>query len=121
MIQAQQAAIMRLESLEKQRMEAQENAGYHRLSAEEIIALLDDGPDRDALSKQMGDLKDTLEEIRYHNDRAMEIARANLQIINSLATGSDKKQGGHGVYKPKPTPGSWQATTPNPSSFEKKI
>ena len=67
MIQAQQAAIMKLESLEKQRMEAQENAGYHNLSADAILELLDDGPDKAILARQVGELKQTLEEIRYHN------------------------------------------------------
>ena len=117
MIQAQQAAIMKLESLEKMRLEAQESAGYHRMTADEILELLDDGPDRETLARQMAELRQTMEEIRYHNNKAMEIARANLQIVNILATGKEQRDP-QGVYKPK-TAGSsnWQGG----SSFEKKI
>ena len=118
MIQAQQAAIMKLESLEKQRMEAQEKAGYHRLSADEILELLDDGPDKDILARQVGELKQTLEEIRYHNEKAMEIARANLQIVNTLATGKEQKER-QGVYRPGHA-GVWQ-TGASSTSFETKI
>lgn len=116
MIQAQQAAIMKLESLEKQRMEAQEKAGYHKLSAEEILKLLDDGPDKEALAQQAGELKQTLEEIRYQNDRAMEIARANLQIIETLAAGTEHKDY-QGVYKPVQGSGAKFQGSP---SFDKK-
>jgi predicted ATP-grasp superfamily ATP-dependent carboligase len=116
MIQAQQAAIMKLESLEKQRLEAQEKAGYHKLSAEEIIALLEDGPDKTELKRQSVELKQTLEEIRVQNDSALEIARMNLQIIETLATGKDQKER-QGVYKPVQGSGAkFQGT----SSFDKK-
>jgi len=117
MIQAQQAAIMRLESLEKQRMEAQERAGYHNLSADAILELLDDGPDKDTLARQVGELRQTLEEIRYQNDRAMEIARANLQIVNSLTAGKEQKER-QGVYKPgQAGKAGWQTG----SSFDQKM
>jgi len=117
MIQAQQAAIMKLESLEKQRMDAQEKAGYHSLNAEEILELLDDGPDKEILTRQVGELKQTLEEIRYQNDKAMEIARTNLQIINTLATGKEQNDR-QGVYRPKQSGGTqWQQGP----SFETKI
>ena len=116
MIQAQQAAIMKLESLEKQRMDAQEKAGYHSLRAEEILDLLEDGPDKEVLARHVGELQQTLEEIRYNNDKAMEIARANLQIINTLATGTEQKER-QGVYRPKQSGAQWQSG----SSFETKI
>ncbi|MCL2121451.1 MAG: flagellar protein FlgN [Clostridiales bacterium] len=118
MIQAQQAAIMKLESLEKQRMEAQEKAGYHQLSAEEIIELLDEGMEKDVLTKQVGELKQTLGEIRHHNGKAMEIARSNLQIVNSLATGKEKKER-QGLYRPG-SAGEWR-TDSSSTSFETKI
>jgi flagellar biosynthesis/type III secretory pathway chaperone len=117
MIQAQQAAIMKLESLEKQRIEAQEKAGYHNMSAEEILERMDEGDDKAALSRHVGDLRRTLDEIRYQNGKSLEIARANLQIFNTLATGKEvvPKQG---VYKPTQAGGAkWQGST----SFETKI
>ena len=116
MIQAQQAAIMKLESLEKQRMETQEKAGYHKLSAEEILNLLDEGPDKEILAQQTYELKQTLEEIRYQNDKAMEIARANLQIIETLASGKEQKDR-QGVYKPVQGSG---AKFQSSSSFDKR-
>jgi len=100
MIQSQQASIMKLESLEKQRLEAQERAGYHRLNAEEILALLDEGPDKETLSRQVDELKRTLKEIRLQNEKAMEIARANLQIYNTLTSAKDQPVN-QGVYKSK--------------------
>jgi len=117
MIQAQQAAIMKLESLEKQRVQAQEKAGYHRLNADEIVALLDEGPEREALLEQITELKRTLEEIRQQNDKAMEIARANLQIYNTLTTGKEQPAK-PAVYKQKQNYGS---TFQSESSFQKKI
>ncbi|MCL1848377.1 MAG: flagellar protein FlgN [Clostridiales bacterium] len=118
MIQAQQAAIMRLESLEKQRMEAQEKAGYQDMRAEEILERMGDGPEKEALARQVGELKQTMEEIRYQNDKAMEIARANLQIVNTLAPGGEQKDR-QGVYRPKQAGGAdWQSGS---SSFETKI
>ncbi|MCL1804910.1 MAG: flagellar protein FlgN [Clostridiales bacterium] len=116
MIQAQQAAIMKLESLEKLRLEAQEKAGYHNLSADEILKLLDDGPDKESLARQAGELRQTLEDIRFQNDSALEIARMNLQIIESLATGKEQNER-QGVYKPVQGSGAkFQGT----SSFDKK-
>jgi len=117
MIQAQQAAIMKLESLEKQRLEAQEKAGYHRLNADEILALLENGSDKDELASQVGQLRKTLEEIRYHNAKAMEIARANLQIVNTITTGKEQ-QAKQGPYRPKQAGmANWQSAP----TFEKKI
>ena len=117
MIQAQQAAIMKLESLEKLRMEAQEKAGYHKLSAEEILELLDEGPDKEALARHAGELRQTLEEIRYHNDSALEIARANIQMIETLADGNRSQKARQGVYKPAQGSGAkFQGST----SFDKK-
>ena len=116
MIQAQQAAIMKLESLEKQRMEAQAKAGYHSLTAAEIIELLEDSPDRETLERQVNELRQTLEDIRYQNGRSLEIARANIQIINTLATGKEQKTG-QGVYKKGQTNTNWQSS----SSFDKKM
>ena len=117
MIQAQQAAIMRLESLEKQRMEAQEKAGYNTMRADEILELLDEGPEKDALARHVIELKQTMDDIRYQNDRAMEIARANLQIVNTLVAGGDQKER-QGVYRPKQDGG---ASFQQGSSFETKI
>jgi len=117
MISAQQAAIMRLESLEKQRLDAQEKAGYSQLSAEEILEQLSDGPEKTSLAEHVRELKQTLEEIRYHNGRAVEIARANLQVINTLATGKEQKEP-QGVYRLRPGAGAnWQSS----SSFDTKL
>ena len=116
MLQAQQAAIMKLESMEKQRVEAQHKAGYHNLTAEEIIELLDDSPDKEALVQQVGELKQTLEDIRYQNSKSLEIARANIQIINTLATGKAQNQN-QGVYKK----GQTGAISQGIPSFDKKL
>ena len=117
MIQAQQAAIMKLESLEKQRLDAQDKAGYHDLKAQEILELLDDGPDKAALQKQVGELKQTMEEIRYHNDKALEIARANLQVFNTLSRGSEQPDR-QAIYRPGQ---GYGASFQSGSSFQKKI
>ncbi len=118
MIQNQQAAIMKLESLEKQRLEAQEKAGYDRMSADEILKVMPEGPEKEEMAQQVGELRKTLEEIRYHNDKSMEITRANLQIMNTLAGAQEQKKPQQGVYRPGQNSGSrWQGS----SSFEKKI
>ena len=117
MIQAQQAAVMKLESLEKQRMQAQEKAGYHRLNADEILALLDEGPEREALMEQIAELKRTLEDIRLQNEKAMEIARANLQMYNTLTMGKEQPAR-QAVYRPKQNYG---ANYQSGASFQKKI
>ncbi|MEL7623608.1 MAG: flagellar protein FlgN [Clostridiales bacterium] len=127
MIQSQQAAIMKLESLEKQRLEAQEKAGYNQMTADEILKVMAEGPEKEELAQQVGELRKTLEEIRYHNDKAMEITRANLQIMNTLATGQEQKKQPQGVYRPGQgsaggqrqggSGAQWQSS----SSFEKKI
>jgi flagellar biosynthesis/type III secretory pathway chaperone len=117
MLQAQQAAIMKLESLEKQRRDAQEKAGYHDLSADKILELLADGPDKATLSRQVEELKQTLDDIRYQNSKALEIARANLQIVNTLATGQEQKPGSQGVYRKGQSASNWQSS----SSFDKKL
>ena len=117
MIQAQQASIMKLESLEKQRVEAQDKAGYHNLKADEILELLDEGPEKETLQQHVGSLKQSMEEIRYHNDKALEIARANLQMFNTLAKGTEEPDK-QAVYRPKQAYGtSFQSG----SSFNKNI
>ena len=119
MIQAQQAAVMKLESLEKQRVEAQDEAGYREMNADEILEKLGNSPDKATLARQVDELKQTLQEIRYQNDRSLEIARANLQVITALATGSEQNER-QGVYRPGTSAGTWQAGTSG-SSFETKI
>jgi flagellar biosynthesis/type III secretory pathway chaperone len=118
MLQSQQAAIMKLESLEKQRLAAQERAGYDHMTAAEILAVLQEGPEKQELAQQTAELRETLAGIRYHNEKALEITRANLQMINTLATGQEQKQQQPGIYRPGQDGGAkWQSG----SSFEKKI
>jgi len=119
MIQAQQAAIMKMESLEKQRLEAQEKAGFHQMKADEVLANMESGPDKEALAELVRVLRTTLEEIRYHNTKAVDIARNNLQILDMLSTGKEQQQqhGRQGVYSPKQAGAGWQGSP----SFEKKI
>jgi hypothetical protein len=117
MLQNQQAAIMKLESLEKQRLTAQEKAGYDHMTAAEILKVMKEGPEKEELARQTEELQETLEGIRYHNEKALEITRTNLQMINTLATGQEQKKQ-QGIYRPGQGGGAeWRGG----SSFEKKI
>ena len=117
MIQSQQAAIMKLESLEKQRVDAQEKAGFGAMTATEILGTMKESPEKTELAIHIGTLRHALEEIRFHNEKSLEIARTNIKMLNALnANPADKKERPV-VYKPGQAgkPG-WQAA----SSFDKK-
>lgn len=76
MVQNQQAAIMKLQSLEAARLQAQELAGFSNRSADEILELVSE-EDRPAVSEAFSQLRSTAQELRVCNAKAMEIARAS--------------------------------------------
>jgi hypothetical protein len=100
MIQTQQASIMKLESLEKQRLDAQERAGFGNMPAVEILSKMHDGPEKAELTRHVGDLKQTLEDIRFHNEKSLEIARANLNLISALTSKQEHHKETPGTYRP---------------------
>ncbi|MDR1193725.1 MAG: flagellar protein FlgN [Peptococcaceae bacterium] len=118
MLQSQQAAIMRLEGLEKRRLDAQAKAGFAAMTAGEILAAMKDGEDKEELRRQVGDMKSALEEIKQNNERALEIARNNLQMMNALNAGQEGRPENQGIYRPGQSGGP-EGTTG--ALFEKKI
>lgn len=119
MLQSQQAAIMQLESLEKQRLKAQEEAGYKDLSAEEVLEELAPGPEKTELTQYITELRQALRDIRFHNEKSLDITRNNLRILATVASGSNpegkKEQVVYGRSQGK------ESTWSGGSSFEKKI
>lgn len=76
MVQNQQAAIMKLKSLEATRLHAQELAGFANRTADEIVELVS-VDDRQAVSETFVQLRRAAKELRLCNAKAMEIARAS--------------------------------------------
>ncbi len=82
MVQNQQAAIMKLKSLEAARLHAQEQAGFAERSAEEILELVGDS-DKTAVAETFRELRNAAKELRMCNAKAMEIARASAAFHQS--------------------------------------
>lgn len=76
MVQTQQAAIMKLKSLEAARLQAQELAGFSNHSADEILELVSE-EDKPTVTETFTNLRSAAQELRLCNAKAMEIARAS--------------------------------------------
>ncbi len=112
----QQAAVMKLDSLEKRRLAAQEKLGLGGKSAEEVLAALPQGAQKDRLAELFGEMSGSCRELRELNKTALGIARENLRLMEQM-TGSIP-QGQAGLY----TRGrQTDARGGLASSFEEKI
>ena len=80
-VSMQQAAVMKLESMEKRREELQNQAGYEGKTFKEILADVDEES-----SKALGDvfhrLEDAISMIKFYNQKSMDVVKLNLNTIN---------------------------------------
>lgn len=83
MLQRQQACAMQMETLERQRMMLQDAAGIPG-TAEELLAGMAEGPEKEKLAGVMGKLWAAAEELRELNKGDLEIARTFLQINGGI-------------------------------------
>lgn len=115
MLQTQQACYMQLESLEGKRLAAQQAAGFGGLTAKEILAQMQQGPFRQEMEKLFHQLSIVAEDLKEQNKAALEIAAANLKMIEHLVP--QTKAPVQTTYNRKTATGSFHPGT----SFEKKI
>lgn len=111
-IAAQQAALMQLESFERQRRQLMLDAGLGEKTFREILDGLT-GEEKKRFEVLFRRFERAVSNIRHLNDKSMEIARADLQVIRGVSPDDGQKS-----Y----APGKGNAA-PNalPSLFETKI
>lgn len=117
MLQSQQAEMMKLESLEKQRVSMQEAAGFGEMTGSEILAKLAEGPEKEEFSRAFSELKNTAEELKNFNKQALDIAKESLKMYSRLTPGIETPEKNL-VYKADHRTGAkWGSG----STFEEKI
>lgn len=84
MVNDQQAAIMQLDNLEKQRIHAQCQAGFSGLSANEILKRAPQ-PVHDRLAASFQALREAAQKLKLYNKKANEFAKASLQFLQTVS------------------------------------
>ncbi len=97
---SQQAAVMQLENLEKKRLEAQANAGFDGLRADELLEKITDLSDRAELSAVLVELRSGTSQIKELNEVSMNIAKENLEAYEGLLA-QLSTDGAAGTYNPR--------------------
>lgn len=113
-LQSQQATIMKLESLEKKRISAQEKAGFSDMKAEDIIEKITDEKEKQSFTLILNELRSLVEEIQRLNRISIDIAKSNLKIANTILQQQPNET--TGVYTSTGSNAKWSS-----SSFEEKI
>ena len=113
-LQSQQATIMKLESLEKKRISAQEKAGFSDMKAEDIIERITDEKEKQSFTLILNELRSLVEEIQKLNKISIDIAKSNLKIANTILQQQPNET--TGVYTSTGSNAKWSS-----SSFEEKI
>jgi hypothetical protein len=113
-LQSQQATMMKLENIEKRRIEAQEKAGFGEMKADEIIAKIDDAEQKNSFTVAVNELRAIVEEIQRLNKISIDIAKSNLKIANTILQQQQSENAG--VYTSRGENANWAS-----SSFEEKI
>ena len=113
-LQSQQATIMKLESLEKKRISAQEKAGFSDMKAEDIIEKITDEKEKQSFILILNELRTLVEEIQRLNRISIDIAKSNLKIANTILQQQPEDE--TGVYTSTGSNAKWSS-----SSFEEKI
>lgn len=114
-LHAQQAQVMRLEGLEKKRLQAQQDAGFGGLTGSQIAARLD-GSDKTRMEESLKRLTGVTDELRELNRLAMDIADSELKLIDMLLRSSQEKTSGLYTAGGKKGAGRGQG-----AAFEEKI
>lgn len=85
MLKVQQAEIMKLNNLEQKRMEAQKQAGYGDMTAEEIIKKLENSPEElEAILPLFTQLKLVAAEIMEQNRASLKLVNGQLKIMEQI-------------------------------------
>lgn len=113
-LQSQQATIMKLESLEKKRISAQEKAGFSDMKAEDIIEKITEEKEKQSFILILNELRALVEEIQRLNRISIDIAKSNLKIANTILQQQPEDE--TGVYTSTGSNAKWSS-----SSFEEKI
>ncbi|MEA5010189.1 MAG: flagellar export chaperone FlgN [Angelakisella sp.] len=106
---AQQADAMKIESMESKRASLQQDAGFDGKTLQEIISLVP-GAEAEMLRELAKRINQAVAEIRYYNDKSIDVVKTNIQAVNGAA---EKLQG----YTAKKQTDSYNPT----SIFETKI
>ena len=113
-LQSQQATMMKLENIEKRRIEAQEKAGFGEMKADEIIDKIEDAEQKNSFTVTVNELRAIVEEIQRLNKISIDIAKSNLKIANTILQQQQSENAG--VYTSRGENANWAS-----SSFEEKI
>ena len=114
-LQSQQAAMMKLENIEKKRIAAQEKAGFGEMKADEIIESITDAEQKKSFTVTVNELRAIVEEIQELNKISIDIAKSNLKIANTIL--QQQQTENTGVYTSSGANTKWSSG----SSFEEKI
>lgn len=116
-MQRQQADMMQLESLERQRVKEQTALGFSaQATAEEIAAQLPSGAAKEEFARLCIELRESAAKLRELNAYSLELAREELHFMEQMQGG---QQAGPetGVY----SPGKRSASPSTAPTFEEKI
>ena len=117
-ISEQQAMLMRLEVLEKQRVEMQDNIGFKNFTFKQILDSVDP-QDSDEFQVLFDRISRYTEQIQISNERSKDFVKMNLHILNMLST--DDAQGNLQKYAAASGKGHKKEEDQTGSVFQKKI
>lgn len=116
LLQEQQAMAMKLDGLEKRRYAAQAAAGFAGMTGDQIVERV--GPaERPAVSALFAQLRGAAAELRELNQVSMDIADAELRLMERAARPSER-EAAHGLYRPD---GSKDGPRAAGLTFEEKV
>lgn len=101
-VKNQQAALMKLEAIEKKRIQVQENLGFpQEMTAGELLAQLPQEHCQKAQLVQIAQhLKEIAQQVQEQNRQSIDLAKLDLRLIDSLrAKTSTNKASNAGLYK----------------------
>jgi hypothetical protein len=98
-LQEQQAGLMQIESLEKQRAALQASDGFGTMTAGEIEKLLPEGENKTQFVALNAQLRRQAQELKELNSFSLDIAREQLALIHQVADAQPSEQES-GVYSP---------------------
>lgn len=117
MLQLQQAETMKLQNMESRRLEKQKQLGYAGLTAQQLIATVSDGKQKEKLAAVLDEITQLALALKEQNSRSIELANTSLKMMEQVAVsaGIDAQ---HGLYSPETAKGGTYSKDP---SFEKMV
>lgn len=117
MLQLQQAETMKLQNMEKSRIEKQSQLGYAGLTAQQLIAAVSDEKQKEKLAAVLDEITQSALALKEQNSLSIELANTNLKMMEQVAisAGIDVQ---HGLYSPETAKGGNYSKDP---SFEKMV